>query len=125
MASLLAPALGRTGPRDRNRRDGALKGVAVRLCFLAIQETSRGRYQGAPFGVPPPSFLVEGGSLNPPFTRRDLRAAMTLSRSEAMFQRAMTAAAFGAIMPRNRRRTHHAAMPIHRCCPIGIADHPG
>src|SRR3979409_655927 len=80
MASLLAPALGRTGPRDRNRRDGTSRGVAVCLCFSAIREISRGRYQGAPFGVPPPSFLLEGGSPNPPFTRRDLRAAMPLAR---------------------------------------------
>jgi antitoxin CptB len=39
--------------------------------------------QGAPFGVPPPSFLLEGGSLNPPFTRRDLRAAMPLGRRKS------------------------------------------
>ena len=62
------------------RRDGTSRGVAVCLCFPAIREISRGCYQGAPFGVPPPSFLIEGGSLNPPFTRRDLRAAMTLGR---------------------------------------------
>jgi hypothetical protein len=56
---LLAPALGRTGPRDRNRRDGTSRGVAVCLCFPAIREISRGRYQGAPFGVPPPSLIEE------------------------------------------------------------------
>ena len=36
------------------RRDGTSRGVAVCLCFPAIRETSRGRYQGAPFGVPSP-----------------------------------------------------------------------
>src|ERR1700704_4563851 len=71
---------GRTDRGLKERRDGTSKGVAVCLCFPAIREISRGRYQGAPFGVPPPSFLIEGGSLNPPFTRRDLRAAMTLAR---------------------------------------------
>jgi hypothetical protein len=64
----------------RSRRDGTSRGVAVCLCFPAIRESSRGCYQGAPFGVPPPSFLLEGGSLDPPFTRRHLRAAMTLAR---------------------------------------------
>src|SRR4051812_16774289 len=41
----------------RSRRGGTSKGVAVCLCFPAIREISRGRYQGAPFGVPPPSLL--------------------------------------------------------------------
>jgi hypothetical protein len=41
-------------------------------------------YQGAPFGVPPPSFLFEGGQLNLPITRRDLRAAMTLERKKEL-----------------------------------------
>ncbi|MEA2836953.1 MAG: hypothetical protein QOD89_1503 [Bradyrhizobium sp.] len=72
---------GRTDRGLEERRDGTSRGVAVCLCFPAIRETSRGCYQGAPFGVPPPSFLLEGGSLNPPFTRSDLRAAMTLARA--------------------------------------------
>src|SRR3979409_2662352 len=38
----------------RSRRGGTLRGVAVCLCFSAIREISRGRYQGAPFGVPSP-----------------------------------------------------------------------
>src|ERR1700709_578631 len=50
-----------TSPEARTRvlrrRGGTLKGVAVCLCFPAIRETSRGRYQGAPFGVPPPPLL--------------------------------------------------------------------
>jgi hypothetical protein len=49
----------KSGPKDRNRCGGTLKGVAVCLCFSAIREASRGRYQGAPFGVPPPSLLIE------------------------------------------------------------------
>src|SRR4051812_21039502 len=43
----------------RSRRGGTLRGVAVCLCFSAIREISRGRYQGAPFGVPSP-LNVEG-----------------------------------------------------------------
>ena len=50
---------GRTDRGLKERRDGTLKGVAVCLCFPAIREASRGRYQGAPFGVPPPSLLIE------------------------------------------------------------------
>ena len=76
---LRPPSPRKNGPRLKDRRDGTSRGVAVCLFFPAIREISRGCYQGAPFGVPPPSFLVEGGSLNPPFTRRDLRAAMTLA----------------------------------------------
>jgi hypothetical protein len=47
------------GPRVLRRRDGTSRGVAVCLCFPAIREISRGRYQGAPFGVPPPSLRIE------------------------------------------------------------------
>jgi hypothetical protein len=73
------------------RRDGTSRGVAVCLYFPAIRETSRGRYQGAPFGVPPPSLLVEGGPLKLPFTRRHLRAAMTLAwRKESIEMRERT-----------------------------------
>src|SRR3954471_19757373 len=46
--------------RALRRRGGTLRGVAVCLCFPAIREISRGRYQGAPFGVPPPPHLIEG-----------------------------------------------------------------
>src|SRR4051794_11314391 len=60
------PALGRIGPRDRNRRDGTSRGVAVCLCLSAIREISRGCYQGAPFGVPPPSLLSRARSPEPP-----------------------------------------------------------
>src|SRR6266850_7002091 len=45
--------------RVLRRRGGTLRGVAVCLCFSAIREISRGRYQGAPFGVPSP-LKVEG-----------------------------------------------------------------
>src|SRR3954470_2314981 len=45
---------GRTDRGLKERRGGTLKGVAVCLCFPAIREISRGRYQGAPFGVPSP-----------------------------------------------------------------------
>src|ERR1700754_2364886 len=83
MASLLAPVPEERSQGRRNRRDGTSRGVAVCLCFPAIREISRGCYQGAPFGVPPPSFLVGGGSRNPPFTRRHLRAAMTLARRKS------------------------------------------
>src|SRR3954471_19655560 len=73
-----------TSPEARTRvlkrRGGAPRGVAVCLCFPAIRETRRGCYQVAPFGASTSLFLVEGGSLNPPITRRDLRAAMMLGR---------------------------------------------
>src|SRR3954466_639732 len=46
--------------RVLRRRGGTLRGVAVCLCFPAVREASRGRYQGAPFGVPPPPHLIEG-----------------------------------------------------------------
>src|SRR3954454_19287831 len=51
--------------RVLRRRGGTLRGVAVCLCLPAIREISRGRYQGAPFGVPS-SLNVEGGSTNSP-----------------------------------------------------------
>ena len=38
------------------------------LCFSAIREISRGRYQGAPFGVPSP--LKEGRKLKVQLARR-------------------------------------------------------
>jgi hypothetical protein len=50
---------GRTDRGLKERRDGTSRGVAVCLCFPAIREISRGRYQGAPFGVPPPSLIEE------------------------------------------------------------------
>src|SRR3954467_1157885 len=50
---------GRTDRGLKERRGGTLKGVAVCLCFPAIREISRGQYQGAPFGVPPPSLVEE------------------------------------------------------------------
>src|SRR5882757_8401248 len=51
----------------RSRRGGTPRGVAVCLCFPAIREASRGRYQGAPFGVPSP--LKEGGENQKPNSR--------------------------------------------------------
>ena len=62
----------------KERRDGASKGVAVCLYFPAIRETSRGCYQGASFGAPPPSLLSRARSTETPIHARDLRAAMTL-----------------------------------------------
>jgi alkanesulfonate monooxygenase SsuD/methylene tetrahydromethanopterin reductase-like flavin-dependent oxidoreductase (luciferase family) len=41
----------------------------VCLCFPAIREASRGRYQDAPFGVPSP-LNVEGGELKAQLARR-------------------------------------------------------
>jgi len=41
----------------------------VCLCFPAIREASRGRYQGAPFGVPPP-LIFEGRKLSAQLARR-------------------------------------------------------
>jgi hypothetical protein len=41
----------------------------VCLCFPAIREISRGRYQGAPFGVPSP-LKVEGRKLTAQLARR-------------------------------------------------------
>src|SRR3954463_9504750 len=61
---------GRTDRGLKERRGGTSKGVAVCLCFLAIQEISRGRYQGAPFGVPSP-FLRGGGRLPEPPTHAE------------------------------------------------------
>ena len=55
---------GRTDQGLKERRGGTLRGVAVCLCFSAIREISRGRYQGAPFGVPSP--LKEGRSTKSP-----------------------------------------------------------
>src|SRR3982075_1672118 len=55
---------GRTDRGLKERRGGTSKGVAVCLCFSAIREASRGRYQGAPFGVPPP--LKKGRSTKSP-----------------------------------------------------------
>src|SRR3981081_4293671 len=51
----------------RSRRGGTLRGVAVCLCFSAIREISRGRYQGAPFGVPSP--LKRGDQLKAQLAR--------------------------------------------------------
>src|SRR3954454_22734479 len=54
-------------PRGRRSRRGeAPRGVAVCLCFPAIREISRGCYQGAPFGVPPPSPFARARSPEPP-----------------------------------------------------------
>src|SRR3981189_3430119 len=50
--------------RVLRRRGGTLRGVAVCLCFSAIREISRGRYQGEPFGVPSP--LKQGRSTKSP-----------------------------------------------------------
>jgi hypothetical protein len=75
---------GRTDRGLKERRGGTSKGVAVCLCFPAIREISRGRYQGAPFGVPPPSLNRERGPPTLPLTRRDLRAAMTLARKNKL-----------------------------------------
>jgi hypothetical protein len=52
--------------RVLRRRDGTSRGVAVCLCFPAIREISRGCYQGAPFGVPPPSLLSRARSPETP-----------------------------------------------------------
>ena len=68
---------GRTDRGLKERRGGTLKGVAVRLCFQAILETSRGRYQGAPFGVPSP-LKVEGRSTKSP-TRAAARERQRLA----------------------------------------------
>src|SRR3954451_2008774 len=54
--------------RVLRRRGGASRGDAVCLYFPAIRETSRGRYQGAPFGAPSP--LKKGRS-----TKSSTRAA--------------------------------------------------
>ena len=63
-----AKSPGAKPPEERTRvlrrRDGASKGVAVCLYFPAIRETSRGRYQDAPFGAPSP--LKEGRSTKSP-----------------------------------------------------------
>ena len=50
--------------RVLRRRGGTSRGVAVCLCFPAIREISRGRYQGAPFGVPSP--LIKGRKTKSP-----------------------------------------------------------
>src|SRR4051812_19153123 len=72
---------GRTDRGLKERRGGTLKGVAVCLCFPAIREASRGRYPRCAFRRPVSlSYRRERGPLKLPFTRRDLRAAMTLAR---------------------------------------------
>ena len=58
------PSPRKNGPGSKRRRGGAPKGDAVRLCLSAIREISRGCYQGAPFGVPPP--LKKGRSTKSP-----------------------------------------------------------
>src|SRR3981081_3743788 len=60
--SRLPPA--ERSPGRKRRRGGALSGVAVCRGFSAIREISRGRYQGAPFGVPSP--LKKGRSTKSP-----------------------------------------------------------
>ena len=106
--------LGSRSQGRRNRRDGTLRGVAVCLCFPAIREISRGRYQGAPFGVPPPSFLVEGGSPNPPFTQIDLRAAMTLAWCWGMrcAQLSPSSRQAGPITPGDHVSASHPTRPL-------------
>jgi hypothetical protein len=64
------PSPRKSGPGFLRRRGGTLRGVAVCLCFPAIRETSRGRYQGAPFGVPPPPQCRGGGKLKAHLARR-------------------------------------------------------
>src|SRR4030081_390210 len=68
----------------RSRRGGTLRGVAVCLCFPAIREISRGRYQGAPFGVPSP--LKKGRSTKSP-TRATARALGCLKFESEIFAR--------------------------------------
>jgi hypothetical protein len=59
MASLLAPALGSTGPRDEEiAAVERWKAFPWPLFFGNPGNKLRLYYQGAPFGVPPPSFLV-------------------------------------------------------------------
>src|SRR3954447_900486 len=55
--------------RVLRRRGGASRGVAVCLYFPAIRETSRGRYQVAPFGASSP-LIVEGRELTDQLARR-------------------------------------------------------
>jgi hypothetical protein len=65
----------------RSRRGGTPEGVAVCLYFPAIRETSRGRYQGAPFGVPPPSLPMRARSTEIP-THADRFAGSDDARPE-------------------------------------------
>src|SRR3954453_23036229 len=62
--------LGSTSPEARTRvlkrRGGAPRGVAVCLCFPAIREASRGRYQVAPFGASTSLSLKESEGPEPP-----------------------------------------------------------
>ena len=67
---------GRTDQGLKERRDGTSKDVAVCLCFPAIREISRGRYQGAPFGVPSP--LKKGDQLEARLARRRENASAWL-----------------------------------------------
>src|SRR5881275_3856 len=50
----------------RNRRGGAPRGVAVCLCFPAIREIRRGRYQVAPFGASTSLSFKESEGPEPP-----------------------------------------------------------
>ena len=55
----------KSGPGDEEiAAGGTLRVVAVCLCFPAIREISRGRYQGAPLGVLSP--LKKGRSTKSP-----------------------------------------------------------
>jgi len=80
MASLLAPAPGSTVPGTEIAVVERREAFPWPLFSGDPGIMLRHHYQGASFGAPPPSFLFEGGSLDPPLTRRDLRAAMTLAR---------------------------------------------
>jgi hypothetical protein len=86
--------------RVLRRCGGTLRGVAVCLCFSAIRETSRGRYQGAPFGVPSP-LNVEGRKLKAQLARRRGNESAWLFESEDQ-NFTQDDATFSASFPRRR-----------------------
>jgi hypothetical protein len=85
----------------RNRRDGTSRGVAVCLYFPAIRETSRGRYTTRCAFRRSASLSSdrERGPPNSPFTRRILRAAMTLGPRK---EQGMRANSLSTSSPRRR-----------------------
>jgi hypothetical protein len=112
-----APSPRKRGPR-LHHRGGTLKGVAVCLCFSAIREISRGRYPKVRLSAfRLPLFFRERGSPNLPFTRSDLRAAMTLAQNLREHQHAQLADFMGCANPqrpcegRNRARGKRAGRP--------------
>jgi hypothetical protein len=110
MASLLAPVPEVRSQGRRNRRDGTSRGVAVCLCFSAIREISRGRYQGAPFGVPSPLMGRGEKKLKAQLARRRGNASVWLFEIRIRKIRALVSPARCSAQRLRRTGTHAAAI---------------